>query len=523
MTLDLNSDFQSILSDLEQGSDHLFITGRAGTGKSTLLQHFRANTKKKMVVLAPTGVAALNVQGQTIHSFFGFSPQVTPEQAAKEHPQESLQKLIQELEMIVIDEASMLRSDLLDSIDEALRQYGQALLPFGGKRMVFIGDLYQLPPVVTREEKEHFQQVYASPYFFDAQVFRNCPLQRKELQKIYRQQDQQFIELLNKIRSNQLAVEDLNYLNNRVDPQYQAYQKHQEITLCTTNAIAEHINHDQLERLEGKVLNFRGKVDGDFMRQLPTQEQLLLKIGAQVMLITNDPYKRWVNGSTGKIIGTEWSDELEEDQLIIKLSSGKVIEVSPFTWENHQYRYDEGQEQIQSEAIGSFRQYPLKLAWAVTIHKSQGKTFENVVLDIGKGTFSHGQIYVALSRCTSLDGLVLRQPIHPQHIWTDSRIQYFLGPEKTHTVNLTTPEKKSLLEKCIDYEGSLLMTYTTSTGNTFEKHIRPVWVGEMEYEGREYLALEAQDMNTGEHRAYSLKRIVKLEDLPENYERTLAM
>lgn len=514
MILDINADFQTILDQLNKGNDHLFITGRAGTGKSTLLKHFRANTKKKIVVLAPTGVAALNVQGQTIHSFFGFAPQITPDQARKEHPSENSKRMIEELDIIVIDESSMLRADLLDCIDQALRQYGHADRAFGGKRLVFIGDLYQLPPVVTREEKENFQELYASPYFFDAKVFRECEIKIHELQQVYRQQDEDFIKLLNMIRDNSIQKEDLQVLNQRFDKYYKAFEKKDEITLCTTNESANRINQEQLQLTEGKKLQFNGQTEGEFIRQLPTHEKLNLKIGAQVMLVNNDSLKRWVNGSTGKIISTQWNDEESCDMLIVELSNGKTVEVMPHTWETNQYFFDEANNTIESERIGAFTQYPIKLAWAVTIHKSQGKTFNHVVLDIGRGTFAHGQIYVALSRCTSMEGITLRQPILPKHIWSDQRIHYFLqGQSEGESYHrMTSSEKEQILKSCIDFENNILMTYTTSNGQTLRKRVRPLWLGEMEYQGIEYLAVETHDLETGESRAYSVKRIVTLEE-----------
>jgi len=515
MHLDINAEFQSTLDQLETGTDHLFITGRAGTGKSTLLQHYRSNSSKKMIVLAPTGVAALNVQGQTIHSFFGFAPQITPEQARKEHPSDSSKSLIEELEMVIIDEASMLRADLLDAIDQALRQYGHPDKPFGGKRMIFIGDLYQLPPVVTRDERAQFEEEYASPYFFDAKVFRECQISIFQLEQVYRQQDQGFIDLLNLIRDNSIQPEHFQELNKRYDKMYQAFLKPNEITLCTTNAAANQINQDQLDLIKGKKLKYSGETEGEFIRQLPTHEKLELKIGAQVMLVNNDAAKRWVNGSTGIVTGSSWSEEEDCDVLLVNLSTGKAVEVLPYTWETNQYYYDEDSKDIEMERIGAFTQYPLKLAWAVTIHKSQGKTFDHVVLDIGRGTFAHGQIYVALSRCTSLEGITLRQALLPKHIWSDQRIQYFLQGQADGEEyrRMTTPEKKQILQNCIDFENDITMTYTDSRGQTVQKRIRPLWIGEKEYQGNAYLAVETQDMETGMSQSYSVNRIVNISDL----------
>jgi len=416
--------------------------------------------------------------------------------------------------MIVIDESSMLRADLLDSIDQALRQYGHSAKPFGGKRLVFIGDLYQLPPVVTRDERDQFQEEYASPYFFDAQVFRECQIKILELEKIYRQQDEEFIQLLNQIRDNSISPEELDQLNERYDKLYQAFKKPNEITLCTTNAAADRINQEQLDMIDGQKLKYTGETEGEFIRQLPTHDKLELKVGAQVMLVNNDSAKRWVNGSTGTITDSKWSDEEECDVLLVKLSHGKTVEVLPYTWETNQYFYDEESDTIDAERIGAFTQYPIKLAWAVTIHKSQGKTFDHVVLDIGRGTFAHGQIYVALSRCTSLDGLTLRQNLLPKHIWSDERINYFVqGQAEGQSYHrMTITEKKKILQNCIDFETSTIMTYTTSTGQTFRKNIRPLWLGEMEYQGIEYLAVETHDLETGENRSYSVKRIVTLNE-----------
>ena len=469
------------------------------------------------MVLAPTGVAALNVHGQTIHSFFGFSPQVTPQQAKKEHPNKQSKKLIQKLDLIIIDEVSMLRADLLDSIDQALRQYGNSKMPFGGKRMVFIGDLYQLPPVLTKDERQYFLEQYASPYFFDAQVFKECDMSLFELQKVYRQQDQTFVELLNKVRDNQLQPEELQKLNDRYDPYYQAFQKPNEVTLCTTNAAANRINKEQLEQLDGKKIKFSCKTSGEFIRQLPTEENLNIKVGAQVMLVNNDSLKRWVNGSTGKITDILWSEELEQDVVLVQLQSGKTVEVTPYTWETNQYFFDEKEDEIQSETIGSFTQYPLKLAWAITIHKSQGKTFENLVLDIGRGTFAHGQIYVALSRCTSLEGITLRQTLQSQHIWSDLKIQQYFNAHQQgrRHQQLTLPEKQNLLESCIDNQSVIQLTYAMKDGSAITKTVLPVWLGELEYNGFQYMALETQDPKSGYSRSYSLKRILHIETSAE--------
>lgn len=528
MKLDIseNEKFSEALEQLEKGQQQLFITGRAGTGKSTLLRYFREKTTKNIIVLAPTGVAALNVQGQTIHSFFGFPPQITPEQAKKEHPFPKTKPIIQKLDLIVIDEASMLRADLLDCIDQALRQYGNKSKPFGGFRMIFVGDLYQLPPVVTREEKESFQEEYASPYFFDAKVFGETGLQIIELEKIYRQNEASFIRILNAIRDNSITPELLDQLNELHDQHYEAFHKASEITLCTTNTAANDINIEQLNKIKGKTISFSSNTEGDFQRQLPTEKKLQLKAGAQIMLVNNDPARRWVNGSMGTITGIEWDEEEACDALLVTLSDGKKVEVFPYTWEANHYYFDDSSNSIEMECVGSFSQYPVRLAWAVTIHKSQGKSFDHVVVDIGYGTFAHGQIYVALSRCTSLEGLILRQPIQKKHVWSDFRVNHFLNDqqaisssekqpsalEKPVRRSLTFPEKKKILENAIDNESNLELKYVKGNGEIIQKTIRPVWIGEMEYAGNEYMGVEALGVENGETMVLSLKRIMGLEN-----------
>lgn len=429
--LDLNPEFQEALNRIEKGESNLFVTGKAGTGKSTLLEHFRNNTEKKVAILAPTGVAALNVNGQTIHSFFHFPPYFTPEDARDYEIPGELEAILVNLDMIIIDEVSMVRADLMDSIDQALRNgIGEAYLPFGGVQMVFIGDIYQLPPVVSSDdERELFRTVYQSPYFFDAHVFEDNPITPLELKKIYRQQDENFITLLNSIRNNTVGFQHMKFLNQRHNPNYQTQE--QEITLTTTNAMAHEINQEELKRLDGKLFVFEGKTNGAFEnRSLPTNEILKVKKKAQVMLLNNDPAGRWVNGSMGVIEAIGYDDEKDVEVLKVRLSTGKIVDVLPHSWDMNRYLFDESSQSLDTETVGSFTQYPLRLAWAVTIHKSQGKTFDKVVVDIGRGTFAHGQVYVALSRCTSIEGLTLRKPIEKRHIRMDWRVNNFMKAQQ---------------------------------------------------------------------------------------------
>ncbi|MFT7184223.1 MAG: ATP-dependent DNA helicase PIF1 [Oceanicoccus sp.] len=429
MKIELNEQFKDALNRLEKSRRSLFITGNAGTGKSTFLTHFKKKTKKKVVVLAPTGVSALNVKGQTIHSFFGFAPSITPEKVKRERPAQSLLEILKNLDVIVIDEVSMVRADLMDCVDEALRHFLQTSEPFGGVQMVFIGDLHQLPPVVAGdEERERFKTEYLSPYFFDAKVFEYKQFDVLTLEKIYRQKDGNFLKVLNKIRVNKVSPWDLDVLNARVlaDPMAFHRSDHSHITLTTTNKAADEINALRLERLDSWAEVYTAEFSGEFeTRNHPTLSQLELKKGAQVMMLNNDGEGRWVNGSIGKIVKVGFDAGTCEDILHVEMETGGTFEVSPHTWELHKYYWDDKKNEMEMDTIGKFRQYPLKLAWAITIHKSQGKTFDKVVVDIGKGAFAHGQVYVALSRCRSLEGLLLQKPIQSRHIWTNRRIDMF--------------------------------------------------------------------------------------------------
>jgi len=424
---DFNQQFAQAYNLLENSKSNIFITGQAGTGKSTLLKYFREHTKKDMVVLAPTGVAAVNIMGQTIHSFFRFKPDITPESVADIRIRKENREIYKNIDAIIIDEVSMLRADLLDCVDAFLRIHGKKKKkPFGGIQIIFMGDLYQLPPVVTKEEKEIFRDIYTSPYFFSSKAYNEISVAFIDLAKIYRQQDDDFIELLNAIRNKEITSRHLQVLNERCDPLFYPDENDLYVYLTTTNRLADQINKTQLVRLEGKVYHFEGSIDGKFEnKNLPTHEFLDIKIGAQVMLLNNDSSGRWINGSIGKVLSI--SGDLTATAIVeVQLDGGSVVEVAPFRWEMFRFYFNEDTQMIESEGVGSFTQYPLKLAWAVTIHKSQGKTFSKVIIDIGTGTFAHGQAYVALSRCTSLEGIILRKPIYKRHILLDGRVVDFM-------------------------------------------------------------------------------------------------
>lgn len=415
-SIDLNSGFSAALSVLENTNKNVFITGRAGTGKSTLLQCFRDGTRKNIAVLAPTGVAALNVRGQTLHSFFRFRTDVTPDSVGR-LPYQGQRAKYENLDAIIIDEISMVRADLLDCVDAFMRLNGRdGSLPFGGVQMIFIGDLYQLPPVVTHAEAEMFRGHYRSQYFFDSRAFGGLRVELVELDGHYRQKDEAFIGLLDAIRANTVTDQQLESLNTRFNP---AYTSDRHITLTSTNRLADAINTERLQRLRGEEHEYMASVDS-FERELPADEKLRVRVGMRVMMLNNDKEGRWVNGSLGTVAAAS------PNTITVKLDEGGEVEVGPYKWELFKFAYDSQRRRLVSRPVGSFTQLPIMPAWAVTIHKSQGKTFDRVIIDIGSGTFAHGQLYVALSRCRTLDGIVLRQRIEKRHVLTDSRVADFL-------------------------------------------------------------------------------------------------
>ena len=418
----LTQEFNDLLDRFEEGG-HLFITGRAGTGKSTLLQLIRKSTRRKIAVVAPTGVAALNVRGQTIHSFFGFPGKLL----RKADIRRSRNKhLYQSLETLIIDEVSMVRADLLDRIDEFLRlNRDRSDLPFGGVQVVLFGDLFQLPPVVAGEaERMLFEgdfASYQSPHFFDAHVWEHpeACLEMFELNEVFRQEARHFVRLLDAVREGHFDEDDLLDLNTRCVEET-VFGDKPAITLTSTNALADAINQRALASLSAKPQRYVGELQGSFdTRSMPTDLALSLKEGAQVMFVRNDIEKRYVNGSIGRVVRTEPERLLVE---IEELNQKSTIEVAQETWENIRYSFDEQTRSISEEVTGIFKQFPLKLAWAITIHKSQGKTFERMHLDLGRGAFETGQAYVALSRCRTLEGVRLVNPLRPRDILVDERV-----------------------------------------------------------------------------------------------------
>lgn len=513
--IELNEGFRRALELMEKTDKNVFITGRAGTGKSTLLRYFRATTAKRIVVLAPTGVAALNVRGQTIHSFFGFKPNVTVERIKKIPPSSDRGNVYRNIDAIVIDEISMVRADLLDCVDKFLRLNGPRKgLPFGGIQMIFIGDLYQLPPVVTGNERAAFGSLYESPYFYSAHVFESIDMAFVELDKIYRQHDQRFIDLLNAIRNKSVSEEEIELLNGRVMPEFEPPPDEFYIHLTTTNRQAEEINRRQLSKLKGPMYSFTGFIEGEFGDDyLPTAIELQLKVGAQVMMLNNDSMGRWVNGSVGRITDIVQYPG-EEAVIVVELADGEEVEVTPNTWEI--FRFFSEDDKLKSEVIGKFTQYPLMLAWAVTIHKSQGKSFDKVIIDIGRGAFAHGQVYVALSRCTSFEGLVLKKPILKKHIWMDWQVVKFLTRYQYKKAEEALPveEKVKLIEEAILKKEPLEMVYLKPSDEKTKRVIWPKEVGEMEYRGKRYLGMRAFCAQRNEERTFRVDRILEIKDIP---------
>ena len=517
-TLEINDKFQTALRLMTETATSLFITGKAGTGKSTLLAHFSNNSDKKPVILAPTGVAALNVKGQTIHSFFNFYVDVTPQKILEKRSKPRNPKLYKKLKTIIIDEISMVRADLLDCIDTFLRMYGAVEgTPFGGVQMIFIGDLYQLPPVVSTEEREIFNTHYKTPYFFSARALQDFPLQCIELEKIYRQKDPAFVELLNKIRNNSVDDKDMRHLNSRhietddtattADPKGSF-----SITLTTTNQRADEINDTHLNNIKGRIHTAKAEVKGNFTKEyFPTQTDLKYKIGAQIMMLSNDSNKRWVNGSIGMIEAVK-TDEDGNEYLRVRLQDSRTpVDVSPYTWEVYSFGV-EG-DTIVSEPVGTFTQYPFRLAWAVTIHKSQGKTFEQVSIDLGRGAFAAGQTYVALSRCTSFEGITLKTPIGKGSIRTDHRIFEFLTSHQYRSAEaaLPKPDKVALIEAAIQSQSLLNIVYLKGNDTKTNRTVRPLTLREETFKGTAFMGMNALCQLRGEELMFSLDRILEIE------------
>jgi len=428
-----NKEFQDALQLITHTRQSVFLTGKAGTGKSTFLKYICNHTKKKYVVLAPTGIAAINAGGVTLHSFFKlpFRPMLPDDPDLSlshgrifeffKYPKEK-RKIIAEVDLIIIDEISMVRADIIDCVDRILRVYsGNMRLPFGGKQLLFVGDVFQLEPVVPSDQKEILSLFYASPFFFSARVFKDINLVPIELQKVYRQTDSVFINILDRIRNNAARKQELDTLNGRYFPSFEPQNEDMYITLATRRDQVDFINEKKLAELPGEEYVSVGKIEGDFPESsLPTRLNLSIKEQAQVIFIDNDYERRWVNGTIGMVSGID-----ENGNVYVLLESGVEHLVEPTSWRNYKYKYNEKEKRIEEEIVGTFEQLPIRLAWAITVHKSQGLTFSRVVVDLTGGVFAGGQTYVALSRCTSLEGLVLKSKISSRDIFIRKEIVEF--------------------------------------------------------------------------------------------------
>ncbi|MDR1696559.1 MAG: AAA family ATPase [Endomicrobium sp.] len=421
MKLEINEEFRQAYDLISKTNDCVFVTGNAGTGKTAFLKYYVSRAQKKTVVLAPTGVAALNAGGETVHSFFNFKPDVTLSKIKKKKLGDN--SIYKKVETVIIDEASMLRCDLLDCIDKFLRMNRDTHAePFGGVQMVFIGDLFQLPPVVKKDETRIFNSVYKSPYFLSAHSLDACMLHTVELKKIYRQTERYFVSLLNSVRNGNAGDAELAILNQKAAaPAEKRDLKNRQslpVYLTTTNKKAAGINYQYLEKLESDKAAFVAETENidENLNVLPAEYELVLKKGAQVMMVNNDAKGRWVNGSIGVVEDVRRGLNSDKVFICVRFPDGRVEQVEPYKWELFKYKWNDELKQIETESAGFFKQYPLKLSWAVTIHKSQGKTFDNVIIDMEYGAFAPGQLYVALSRCTTFDGISLSRPLTKRDI-----------------------------------------------------------------------------------------------------------
>ena len=536
MNYDFDNEMFRLATELvNQSSRNIFLTGKAGTGKTTFLKYIRENCPKQIAVVAPTGVAAINACGVTMHSFFQlpFSPFI-PEAGGFRNQNETVtnqhsllsrlrmtiekKKTLQELELLIIDEISMVRCDMLDAVDTILRHIRRRHNErFGGVQVLFIGDMFQLPPVVKENEWSLLKDFYDSPYFFDSLVIKEEQPVFIEFTKIYRQSEENFIRVLNQVRNNELDDEGRSLLENRFSSEFRRIKDDGYIILTTHNEKARIKNETELNGLGSKLFSYKAEVEGDFPESsYPVEEHLQLKVGAQVMFIKNDTekVKRYFNGKIGTVT------ELDDEKIIVQCKDDQdSIEVKKEKWENIRYSVEKTSRQLNEEVLGSFTQYPLRLAWAITIHKSQGLTFEKVIIDAGEA-FAPGQVYVALSRCTTLDGIVLRSRIRPMKMFTDQRIVQFSRSNSAKSFEREILQSKKnyqlkILLSLFDYKQVIedskeLSTYLSENHSSFNEQASN-WIGEFLHE-LETLQLTAEKFQG------QLRKVFDQQEVPETNE-----
>lgn len=511
MEMEMSHEAKLAWDIIETTGSNLFLTGKAGTGKTTFLRHLKRNTSKRCVVLAPTGIAAINAEGMTMHSFFQlpFSPHVpdTPFQQSGNHKfSKQKVKILRSLDLIVIDEISMVRADLLDAVDSVLRHYRHSSLPFGGVQLLLIGDLGQLAPVAKEEEWAMLSAYYDTPYFFSSRALRQTEYLVIELTHIYRQDDKAFVDILNKVRDNKADRHVLDVLNSRYIPDFKPADDEGYIRLTTHNFMAQQVNSRELAKLPGTSFSYKAEVEGKFPEMsYPTDEVLELKKDAQVMFVKNDssPDKRYYNGMIGRVTAIS-----SRGFSVVPKDGGDAIEVTPEEWTNSRYELDEKSKEIKEVVEGVFRQYPVKTAWAITVHKSQGLTFSHAIINVSS-SFAHGQTYVALSRCKSLEGLVLSAPIPASAIIRDASIDAFSAfaasrhPDDSAVEGL---QRRFFLEQVADLYGfgdvltafySMMRVVTEHYQRTFPKLA-------LEYKARYAILLkEVRDVAATFHHQYT--------------------
>ena len=449
-----NPDFITAIDMVNNTNRSIFLTGKAGSGKSTLLKYICGTTKKKFITLAPTGIAAVNVGGMTMHSFFKMplkpllpdDPDYSPRRIRDtlKYTKEKI-KIIKSLELIIIDEISMVRADMIDFMDRVLRYYsGNNREPFGGKQLLLVGDIFQLEPVIKSDFREILRRYYNIFFFFGAEAFSKFKLVAIELRKTYRQKDASFINLLDRVRENKATADDLSRINSRCNRNFSNENEEDNfvITLATRRDTVDYINEQKLDELESTKYNFEGVIEGTWPTSiLPTSQNLTLKEGAQVVFIRNDVEHRWYNGTIARVA------RINDGIITVELENGDQCELDMYQWENIQYEYDDKEKRIKETVLGTFRQYPIKLAWAMTIHKSQGLTFNRVVIDMEGGAFSCGQTYVALSRCTSLEGITLKFPITYRDIFVNPAVIEF--SKRYNDMKLIDEAKRDYKVRCL--------------------------------------------------------------------------